>query len=290
MKTCRSKILILGRGYIGNHLYNNLSKNCDVEIIGSGDLNYHDVHALRYHICKHQFETVINCSGFTGRPNVDEAELKRAECWELNVNSPLRITTMCNGIGVRYIHISSGCIYSGYEKEYTEEDEPDFGLFDKSSFYSKSKHAYELGSKHMTTEIIRIRMPICNDLTSERNFLTKIMKYPNLIDFVNSKTYIPDLCEFVQELLKRKIYPKGQTIYNVVNPKPLSTKRVVEILNENNKGKWPELRPNWVSVKDLDIKAPRSNCVLDNSKISDIYSMKTEEEILKLVCDSNNRG
>jgi dTDP-4-dehydrorhamnose reductase len=288
MKNCPSKILILGKGYIGNHLYNFLKQSCDVEIVGSSDLNYHDVHALRYYLCKNQIETVINCSGFTGRPNVDEAESRKAECWELNVNSPLRITSMCNSIGVRYIHISSGCIFTGYDKKFTEKDDPNFGLFDYSSFYSKSKHAYELGSKHMRVEVIRLRMPICNDLNSGRNYLTKIMKYPNLVDFLNSKTYVPDLCEFIGKLLQTKLYATGQIIYNVVNGEPLTTKRVIEILNENNKGNWPKLDPNWVNIEELKIAAPRSNCVLDNSKANAIYCLHTEEEILKMVCDYNN--
>ena len=34
--------------------------------------------------------------------------------------------------------ISSGCIYNGYEKRFTEEDEPNF-TFNNGSFYSGSK-------------------------------------------------------------------------------------------------------------------------------------------------------
>ncbi len=239
-------------------------------------------------ILNEEIGTVINCSGFTGRPNVDEAEWKKEECWRLNVQSPLDINRACNNIDVKYVHISSGCIYSGYLKDYTENDKPDFGLFDKSSFYSKSKHAFELMSKGLHNKIVRIRMPVCNDLKNPRNYLKKIMEYPNLIDYTNSKTYIPDLCGFIKTLLEADLNWIGQDIYNVVNGGALSTRGVIDKLNNMNEGNWKVLNPNWVHLIELNILAPRSNCVLDSSKSMRIYPLHTETEILNMVCNFNN--
>ena len=116
-------------------------------------------------------------------------------CYELNTFTPLRISNLCKTYGINYIHISSGCIYTGYEKQFTEEDAPNFGLFSKeSSTYSKSKHAYELGCDYGL--IIRVRMPFCDQL-HDRSYLTKILKYNNLINQVNSKTYVPQLLDFI---------------------------------------------------------------------------------------------
>ncbi len=131
-------------------------------------------------------------------------------------------------------------------------------------------------------------MPICNDLTNPRNYLKKIMEYPNLIDYTNSKTYIPDLCGFIKTLLEADLNWIGQDIYNVVNGGALSTRGVIDKLNNMNEGNWKVLNPNWVHLIDLNILAPRSNCVLDSSKAMKIYPLHTETEILNMVCNFNN--
>lgn len=285
----KENILILGSGYIGRHLYTTLKDIHNTKIVSTLGFDYHDNKELSKFILNNDISFIINCSGFTGRPNVDEAESKKDECWYLNVISPLSINTLCNKLGVNYIHISSGCIYNGYDKAFTEGDSPNFGLFDTSSFYSKSKHAFELMSRHLDNKIIRIRMPICNDLTNPRNYLKKIMDYKNLINYANSKTYIPDLCEFISCLIiKSGLSWSGQDIYNVVNPNTYNTREVVEHLNINNEGNWEKLNPNWVGIQDLKILAPRSNCILANSKADAIFKLHTEYEVMNMVCNYNN--
>lgn len=288
-KKKENNILILGGGYVGTQLFDHLyDKYPSVWLVTAELLNYHDTNRLSKFLLNKSITTVINCSGFTGKPNVDEAESKKEQCWFLNVMSPLDINKTCNNLGIEYIHISSGCIYSGYLKDYTEDDKPDFGLFNESSFYSKSKHAFELMSKGLKNRIVRLRMPICNDLTNPRNYLKKIMEYPNLIDYENSKTYIPDLCGFIKALIDQNPYHNGQDIYNVVNGAAKTTKEVIAQLNSMNEGNWKIVNPNWVHLIDLDIKAPRSNCVLDNTKASKIFPLSTEEVVLNMVCNYNN--
>jgi dTDP-4-dehydrorhamnose reductase len=278
-----NKILILGGGYIGTHLENYLKPIYDCEILQSSNVNYQNKETLSKYILNKDVRLLINCSGFTGRPNVDEGEFKKEECWDLNVTSPLRINNLCNKLGVKYYHISSGCIYNGYSKHFTEIDKPNFGLFDVSSFYSKSKHAFELLSKEMDNKIIRIRMPITPD-DNPRNYLNKILKYDNLIEFKNSKTYIPDLCIFIDKLIQSdNLKPTlGQDIYNVVNPKALWTSDLCQLMGSLGvrNHKW-----SFVDMQDLDIKAPRSNCVLSSEKANKVYKMRTESEIIKEVYD-----
>lgn len=276
LKKWNKNVLILGSGYVGGYLSNKLPYNIFLE--SSKTLNYHDQKDLYKYLLNNNIHVVINCSGFTGRPNVDEGELKKEECWRLNVLSPLKVNKTCNLLNVNYIHISSGCIYTGYDKEFIEEDAPNFGLYDQSSFYSKSKHAFEIHSRELNNKIIRIRMPITPDKSS-RNFLTKILNYDNLISFVNSKTYIPDLCNFIQNLIDKECsYWKGQDIYNVVNSNPLSTEEITKIMTKHG-----FKNPNWkfVDVSSLNILAPRSNCVLNGEKANKIYQMRDEIDILE---------
>jgi dTDP-4-dehydrorhamnose reductase len=276
----QNNILILGGGYVGNNLFNHLTtQGFSVQIKSSKDLNYHDIHVLGKYILNSSITTIINCSGFTGKPNIDEAELKKELCWELNVISPLLINQLCDKMGINYLHISSGCIYDGYHKEWSETDPSNYGLFQNySSFYSKSKHAFEILSTELKGIVLRIRMPFHHD-SSYRNYITKIRKYDNLIDYQNSKTYIPDLCNFIENLfIKKPYFWKGKEIYNVVNPEPLWTREVCHIMK-----KYGFQNNNWkfVDIGNLPIATSRSNCVLHSGKSREIYEMKWEHEALE---------
>lgn len=273
-------ILILGNGYVGKILYQHLSENgYKVDIKSRKDLDYHDQRILYKYLLNTTINTVINCSGFTGTPNIDEAELKKELCWNLNVITPLQVNKVCDVLCINYLHISSGCIYDGYEKKWSEEDPSNYGLFQNhSSFYSKTKHAYESLSSDMKGIVLRIRMPFNHD-SSHRNYITKIRSYDNLINYNNSKTYIPDLCKFIEELFKQKPdYWSEREIYNVVNPNSLTTEAVCDIMK-----KYGFQNNNWklVHLSDLDILTSRSNCVLDSTKSEKIYKLKSEKEAME---------
>ena len=270
-------ILVLGKGYVGEHVSKQFSS---ARWVGASELNYHDLSVLGKFLLKHGITVIINCAGFTGRPNVDEAEIRKEECWNLNVVIPLKINQLCDSLGIKYIHISSGCIYNGYDKEYSEDDKPNFGMFDSSSFYSKSKHAFELGAKHLKNKILRIRMPVSPD-TNSRNFLTKLKNYDNLVSERNSKTYLPDLCNFIEKMLNLNnvlFWNLKGDVYNVVNPEPLTTKQVVA---QMVKHKYFNEKWSFVDWDKLNIVAPRSNCVLNCDKACEIYKMRNEVDILK---------
>lgn len=276
-KSSKTKILILGRGFIGTSLWFDLLDH-DPILANREHVDYHDISVLRKYLFNNGIDVVINAFGFTGTPNVDEAEEKKELCWRLNTLIPLNINRLCNDLGVKYIHISSGCIFDGYDKVYDESDTPNFGLFDTSSFYSKSKHAFEYMAKDMNSKILRVRMPLCIS-DNPRNFIVKIKKYDNVISFVNSKTFLKDLGVVVRKIIdiKDKEFWCGQDVYNVVNSNPLSTEQMMEMMKKAN-----YFNPNWklVDVKDLNLAAPRSNCVLDNSKIEVIHKMRDEADVV----------
>jgi len=266
-------ILILGKGYIGNYLNDRLQKVATVDFENRRWFNYTKLNVLDRRFKDKKYDYVINCSGFTGRPNVDQGEDEQELCYELNTFAPLRVSSACKLHDINYIHISSGCIYNGYEKQYTEEDEPNFGLFnEESSTYSKSKHAYELGSDHGLT--LRVRMPFCDQL-HERSILTKLLNYDNLVNYVNSKTYIPDLLDFIELLIKGSYSTKTKSLLNFVNPKPLATDSITDIMKAQGlyNTNW-----EWVLFEELNTKANRSNCVLSTKKLEKEYGFKLQDE------------
>lgn len=264
------KILILGKGYIGSSILTTLSKCFDVHIVSRADLDYTDRAVLFQELIRGKYEYVINTCGYTGRPNVDACENNKEDTWHYNVVVPVRIQKTCKDACVKLLHVSSGCIYDGYDKEYTEQDEPDFGLLNaRSSWYSKTKHACEMMLKDTDTYILRIRMPFCQT-NSERNILTKLRRYDSIIDMKNSLTSVEDLGGFMTLLiadLHEDISQIPSGIYNVVNPQPVTTSEITALLDEYGLG-----NPNWTTISYTQLltmtATGRSNCVLSDDKIT----------------------
>ena len=272
------KILILGKGYVGTALANCLSKCYSVTHVSRSDMDYTDRAQLFMHLTKtneSKYEFVINTCGYTGRPNVDACEDNIHDTWHYNVVVPVNIQKACKDAGVKMIHVSSGCIYDGYDKQFTETDEPNFGMLNpKSSWYSKTKHACEMMLKDRNLYIFRIRMPFCNTW-SERNVLTKLIKYDSVINCLNSVTNLEDFCGFIMYFMEdifsgdaEKNHPYG--IYNVVNPEPLMTSDILKVLSDHGLG-----NDNWTHVELEELykntKTQRSNCVLSDEKIRSIH-------------------
>lgn len=263
------KILILGKGYIGNYLAK-ANKNHNIIHISKSDVNYEDPDNLVKFLHKEtnypkaDFDWIINCSGYTGRPNVEGCEKDKENCYHYNVTVPLFITKVANRFRIPIIHIGSGCIYTGYSKEYTEDDLPNFGADSQfSSFYSKTKDAFEKLSEHLERYIFRIRIPF-NGIPEPKNYLYKLLNYNNLISQQNSITNVDDLVNFVYKFIEKK---RLLGIYNVTNKGSIDAQTVTEMLKENGLE-----NPNWkfVSVEDANFKVGRSNCKLDTSKIEDL--------------------
>lgn len=268
----KTNILVLGKGFVGTHLYN-LPEHFNVTTLTKAEHRYDQPDELLNILRNLKPDFLINACGYTGSPNVDACEDDKQKCWELNVNLPVTVATMCKTLDIPYIHVSSGCIYTGYDKLYTEQDESNFGLgSEDSSWYSKTKHASEIALKKTDAYILRIRMPFC-DANHDRNFLNKVLKYDNLIEFDNSMTGIEDFVEFVGKFLDKlknelNTLPWNRDlkpgIFNVCNPGPATIKDVVNYFKE-----FDTINENWnfVDISTLNMKANRSNCVLDCSKI-----------------------
>src|SRR3989344_2091165 len=82
-------------------------------------------------------DIVINAAGKTGRPNVDWCEDHKEETLHANVTGAVVLLEECRKRGIYWVHMSSGCIYTGDNNGagFSEEDAPNFD----GSFYSRTK-------------------------------------------------------------------------------------------------------------------------------------------------------
>ena len=264
------KYLIFGNGYLGQKFRDYFSNSVisDVFIENEND--------VLQEIKRFQPDWVLNCAGITGRPNIDWCEDHKQETFKGNVLLPLMIAKACQRSSVKMLHLGSGCVYLGDNqgKGWKETDAPNFA----GSFYSKTKALSEDMLKDYDVLQLRLRMPIDNDINSERNFVRKITRYKKIINVKNSMTVVDDLLKVAEILMS-----KNKTgIYNIVNSGPMSHKEILDLYKEI-------IDPNFayeiISVEELHkiTKAERSNCVLNNDKLSqEIKLPALKERIIEI--------
>lgn len=294
-----SKIIVLGNGYVGKKAYKYLFETIGSinDVVQLCNYKYNDPHSLRETLFKDLFSQftsvqdkwIVNCVGYTGKPNVDACEVNKQICWDLNVTFPILLAQYCAQYNIKIINVSSGCIYDKVDSKttpFTEEDFPNFGVDSStSSWYSKTKHAAELSlQNYNNVYTLRIRMPVCNDFNSPKNYLCKILKYSDLLEETNSKTIIEDLLQVINKIINIEGFPGG--VYNCVNPNPLPTSEVCKILEKN--GMW---NPHWkfIEYKQLkeQITANRSNCILSTERLKEhgLEMPSEQESLLRILND-----
>ena len=194
---------------------------------------------------------------------------------------PEMLSNLCHELMIRYVHISSGCIYTGYEKEFTEEDPPNFCFNSEieGSFYSGTKAMAESLINPLNSYICRLRIPF-DQYDNPRNYLTKMQKYDKLLNMKNSISHRRDFVEACIYLIEEKC-PTG--IYNITNTGSTDTKQVCALMREHlNLNKDFDFFDSEEEFYKFGAIAPRSNCLLDNSKLlATGFKMRSTEEALE---------
>jgi UDP-glucose 4,6-dehydratase len=164
---------------------------------------------------------------------------------------------------------------------FTETDEPNFSFRSPPcSFYSGAK---ALGEEVIAglpqTYVWRLRIPF-DDIDNGRNYLSKVQRYAKAYDNVNSISHRADFARACVDLWQRKA-PFGT--YNVTNRGFVTTRHVVELIQKILKPKRTfEFWADDAEFYRIAAKTPRSNCVLDVSKLlSTGVKMRPVEEALE---------
>jgi len=265
--------LLGGSGYVG-HAYQALFRlrGIPYRSLSRSEVDYTGVETLRSALLRDRPEFLVNAAGYTGKPNVDACELHKAECLLGNAVLPGVVARACEEAGVPWGHVSSGCIYSGDGpggKGFTELDPPNFTFrTDNCSFYSGTKGlGEEVLAGHPGIFIWRLRIPF-DSVDNPRNYLSKLMRYARLLEATNS---ISQLEEFAAATLACWTGRVPFGTYNVTNPGKVTTREIVELIRRS--GVCTREFQFFSSEREFMgavAKAPRSNCVLDSSKLAGV--------------------
>jgi len=291
------KILLLGAtGYLGR-AYAQAKAPAGVTLVSVNreTVDYYNPVKLRTKIREERAEVLLNCSGYTGKPNVDECEKNQDLCFRLNVLWPEQLAQLAAECKTQLVQIGSGCIYQGVphpedpEKGFREEDEPNFS-FDHPpcSFYSGTKAEMEKRIRHLPgVSIWRLRMPFTSRWDG-RNLLCKLSKYPKILEARNSITDLSEMIEVSLRMLAARV-PAG--IYNLTNPGIVANSEIVEMLVRHGIRTQPAVF--FTSLREIGeaMHAPRSACILDSSKISKLgYPMRPIQDALELAMRAMKAG
>jgi UDP-glucose 4,6-dehydratase len=276
-------ILVLGQtGYIGTQFINELElRNLSYEGISRVNIDYTNYSRLLDFLkrSRDKYDLIINCAGYIGRPNVDACEDHKAETIEGNVVFPKMVSDVCRESFINYMHISSGCIYNGYDKTYTEEDPPDFCFkTNNGSFYSGCKALAEDLIDKDNSYICRLRIPF-DQFDNPRNYISKLKNYDKLLNAKNSISHRGDFVKACLDLFENDC-PKG--IYNIVNSGSATTEQVARLMAKYNIKNDFDFFESEEDFYKFGAKAPRSNCLLDNSKLLSVgIKMRDVSEALE---------
>jgi len=290
-------ILLLGAsGYIGEAFALELQRRKKVFLpLARARVDYSRFDVLLDYLNAKKPAFLINAAGYTGKPNVDACELDQAGTLVGNTLLPQTIAHACAAANIPWGHVSSGCIFSGakisvngavrVEKDMTkpelhalaeakspailgfnETDTPNFSFRDQPcSFYSGTK---ALGEEALAgigrSYIWRLRIPF-DEFDSKRNYLSKVQRYAKVYENVNSISHRTD---FVKACLDTWELRAPFGTYNVTNPGFVTTRHVVELIEKHLRpARKFEFWRNDEEFYKLAAKTPRSNCVMDVSKL-----------------------
>ena len=262
------KILIFGKGFLGNRIAKSLDNTFLTEKRVSGDRA-----KLEDYLSEMYPDIVINAIGKThgpGVPSIDWCEKNKKETMRSNVLAVYYLAEACARRGIYFVHLGSGCIYNGNNdgKGFSETDEPNFGL-NREQFYATTKIQAERALKRLSKKypdfkylVLRLRMPI-DDMPNERNLITKLLGYKELIDVPNSMTVVPHMIPTMKELMEKE----KTGIFNLVNPGVISAADIMRLYKNLVD---PSHEFDVISLMKLEqdlVQAKRSNCYLNTDKL-----------------------
>jgi dTDP-4-dehydrorhamnose reductase len=158
----KQKILILGgTGMLGHRLWLNLSQVHETWVTVRGDESqfpdipefprkyiWPHVDALTFGQVTHAFtsiqpDLVINCIGL-----IKQIPLANDPLLSISLNAlfPHQVSLLCRTAGIRMIHISTDCVFSGKKGRYVESDQPD-----AEDLYGRTKLLGEVVYPHTIT-------------------------------------------------------------------------------------------------------------------------------------------
>ena len=273
------KILVYGsNGWIGKQFVDILIQNHIFYYIGNSRVNDSDELFREINEIKptHVISFIGRTHGKIGEKiysTIDylEQEGKLFENVRDNLYSPLLLADICTKLNIHYTYLGTGCIFKfdnihpfGKEENgFLENSKPNFFGSSYSIVKGFTDQIMNLYNENVLN--LRIRMPITGE-KNPRNFITKIVNYEKICSIPNSMTVLPELLEYVLDMLKKKL----TGTMNLTNPGLISHNEILEMYREivDPLFTWKNFsQEEQRAILDSD----RSNNFLDTTRLENLY-------------------
>jgi dTDP-4-dehydrorhamnose reductase len=202
-------------------------------------------------------QVAVNVAAKTGGPNIDgcdASEKTQAAAFRVNTVGPMYLFDECRRAKARIVHISTAFVLADTpptEDGFTEDVRP---VLPGVKSYTASKAAADLMLR-VTGDalILRLNLPI-DGKPHPRNFIDKLVSYPEVQDVTHTLTTVPMLTRVMSQLIMRKAHG----VYHVVHPEPVSNGQIItwyrELVDPNHAAPIvpprPTTRPGIVARPD----------------------------------------
>jgi len=193
-----------------------------------------------------QPELVINCIGLVKQHPLSKDPLSVIE---LNARLPHRLSLVCRTAGIRMIHISTDCVFSGKTGNYTENS-----VSDAEDLYGRSKYLGEVSYSHTLT----LRTSIIGRELRTRYGLTEW--------FLNQRQSVKGYKRAIFSGFTTQAFAKILLDWIIPNPdlhgvwqvasQPISKYEVLNLMNEAY-GLGVEIQPDETFVCDRSLDCSR---------------------------------
>lgn len=208
--------------------------------------------------------------------NLEWCEANPRDAYLVNTTGALNVMKVCALSSLKFVHLSSGCIFDGNSEESFETSQPS-----PSAVYTRTKTwADEFISNHGYENYLILRpRQLVSAKAHPTNMLTKFasMQKISAIDESNSITCIEDLSDMIDHLLEKNC----TGIYNCANSGVISPYEIALMIKDSlNKNLEVEKIVYEDYLKTLSVK--RVNTILNVDKLlSTGFNVRSASDALK---------
>lgn len=262
------KRLILGSGKVAR-----IIKDDNTQLVTHSMCDIVDLARVKSTLSSFSPDVVINCAAKT---NLELCQKNKNTAYRVNTLGAINVLEACAEKNIKFIHISSGCLFDGNKHVMTENSSTT-----PSVWYTRTKDWADEYIKNYGYENYLILRPrqLISAVPHPTNMLTKFSKFKRIeaIDEDNSVTCIEDFAKMIDHLIDT-----DQTgIFNCVNEDTLTPYEIAIRISQTIS---PELQVEKTSYKNLLKKLPnrRVNTILSNHKlISTGHTPRSAREALE---------
>jgi dTDP-4-dehydrorhamnose reductase len=224
------KIYLFGsNGMLGTYVNNYLAQRFTIVSLNRNNydlskLNINSLEELLLNQSLEKDDIIINCAGVIPQAS-KQRSLNSKLYFTINSLFPVILSQLCNKYGVKMIHITTDCVFSGKDGLYNE-----LSIQDETNDYGMSKSLGELSK----ATIIRTSI-IGEELTNKRSLLEwvksnedkEINGYIN--HFWNGVTCL-ELSKIICKIIQDNLYWEG--VRHIFSPRSVSKFELVSMINE----------------------------------------------------------